>query len=293
MNVEACVERSCSIFDDAELFYGHGTDNAWDEAVYLVFTVLGLPFGDDADSRRAVAQRQVSEPEWQRIEALALRRRDERLPMAYVLGEAWFAGLPFHVDERVLVPRSPIAELILQQYQPLLNAAPARVLDLCTGSGCIGIATALAFPQAQVDLADISVDALAVAQQNIDRHGLQDTVNTVCADLFAGVDGRYDLIVSNPPYVSAEEVAELPPEYQREPALGLLSDEDGLAIPLQILRQAADYLSPTGVLVLELGYTWALLDQRYPQFPVTWLDFDSGGEGVLAITRDALIRADS
>lgn len=292
MNVEACVERSCSIFDDAELFYGHGTDNAWDEAVYLVFTVLGLPFGDDADSRRAVAQRQVSEPEWQRIEALALRRRDERLPMAYVLGEAWFAGLPFHVDERVLVPRSPIAELILQQYQPLLNAAPARVLDLCTGSGCIGIATALAFPQAQVDLADISVDALAVAQQNIDRHGLQDRVNTVCADLFAGVDGRYDLIVSNPPYVSAEEVAELPPEYQREPALGLLSDEDGLAIPLQILRQAADYLSPTGVLVLELGYTWALLDQRYPQFPVTWLDFDSGGEGVLAITRDALIRAD-
>ena len=192
----------------------------------------------------------------------------------------------------MLVPRSPIAELILQQYQPLLSEPPARVLDLCTGSGCIGIATALAFPQAQVDLADISGDALAVAQQNIIRHGLQDRVNTLCSDLFAGVQGPYDLIVSNPPYVSAEEVADLPPEYQREPSLGLLSDEDGLAIPLQILRQAARHLSPGGVLVLELGYTWTLLDQRYPQFPVTWLDFDSGGEGVLAITRDALIRAD-
>lgn len=292
MNVQACVERSCSIFDDAGLYYGHGTDNAWDEAVYLVFTVLGLPFGDDDHSRQAVAQRQVSQDEWQRIETLALRRRDERVPLAYLLGEAWFAGLPFHVDERVLVPRSPIAELILQQYQPLLNEAPARILDLCTGSGCIGIASALAFPDARVDLADISADALAVAQQNIIRHGLQDRVKTVCSDLFAGLNGPYDLIVSNPPYVSAEEIAELPPEYQREPALGLLSDDDGLAIPLQILRQAASHLSPAGVLVLELGYTWTLLDQRYPQFPVTWLDFDSGGEGVLAITRDALIRAD-
>lgn len=292
MNVQVCVERSCTIFSDAELYYGHGTDNAWDEAVYLVFTVLGLPFGDDADSRQMIEQRQVSDEEWQRIKALACRRRDERTPMAYLLGEAWFAGLPFHVDERVLVPRSPIAELILQQYQPLLSEPPARVLDLCTGSGCIGIATALAFPQAQVDLADISGDALAVAQQNIIRHGLQDRVNTLCSDLFAGVQGPYDLIVSNPPYVSAEEVADLPPEYQREPSLGLLSDEDGLAIPLQILRQAARHLSPGGVLVLELGYTWTLLDQRYPQFPVTWLDFDSGGEGVLAITRDALIRAD-
>ncbi|HDZ09059.1 50S ribosomal protein L3 N(5)-glutamine methyltransferase [Pseudohongiella sp.] len=292
MNVQACVEQSCSMFEDAGLYYGHGTDNPWDEAVYLVFTVLGLPFGDDDSSQQAVAQRQVTTAEWQRIETLARRRCDERLPMAYVLGEAWFAGLPFYVDERVLVPRSPIAELILQQYQPLLSAPPSRVLDLCTGSGCIGIATALVFPEARVDLADISADALAVAQQNIIRHGLQDRVRIVCSDLFADVSGAYDLIVSNPPYVSAEEVAELPPEYQREPALGLLSDEDGLAIPLQILRQASKHLTPAGVLVLELGFTWSLLDQRYPQWPVTWLEFDSGGEGVLAIARDALIRAE-
>lgn len=292
MNVQACVEQSCGIFEAAELYYGHGTDNPWDEAVYLVFTVLGLPFGDDEASQRAVAQRQITTAEWQRIEILARRRCSERLPMAYVLGEAWFAGLPFNVDERVLVPRSPIAELILQQYQPLLSEPPTRVLDLCTGSGCIGIATALAFPGAQVELADISAEALAVAQQNIIRHGLQDRVKTVCSDLFARVQGPYDLIVSNPPYVSAQEVAELPPEYQREPALGLLSDDDGLAIPLQILRQAAAHLSPAGVLVLELGYSWALFDERYPRWPVTWLDFDSGGEGVLAIDRDALIRAE-
>ncbi|WP_245730797.1 50S ribosomal protein L3 N(5)-glutamine methyltransferase [Pseudohongiella acticola] len=292
MNVQTCVEHCCTLFEASELFYGHGTDNPWDEAVYLVFTVLGLPFGDDEQSQLAVARRQVEPDEWQRIDSLAQRRSSERVPMAYLLGEAWFAGLPFHVDERVLVPRSPIAELILQQYQPLLLEAPARVLDLCTGSGCIGIATALMFPEATVELADISPDALVVAQQNIERHGLQDRVTTVTSDLFAGVQGDYDLIVSNPPYVSAQEVAALPPEYQREPALGLLSDEDGLAIPLQILRQAARYLSATGVLVLELGYTWGLLDERYPQFPVTWLDFDGGGEGVLAIGRDALIRAE-
>ncbi|MEX0740521.1 MAG: 50S ribosomal protein L3 N(5)-glutamine methyltransferase [Pseudohongiella sp.] len=292
MNVQTCVEQVCVGFESADLYYGHGTDNAWDEAVYLVFTVLGLPFGHDDDSQRAVAQRTVSADEWQHINTLAQRRGTERLPMAYLLGEAWFAGLPFHVDERVLVPRSPIAELIVQQYQPLLADAPTRVLDLCTGSGCIGIATALVFADAQVDLADISGDALAVAQKNIERHGVQARVRTVHSDLFSGVDGDYDLIVCNPPYVSAQEVAELPPEYHREPVLGLLSDEDGLAIPLQILRQAATYLSPGGVLVLELGYTWPLFDQRYTQFPVTWLDFDGGGEGVLAIGRDALIRAE-
>lgn len=292
MNVQACVEQIYTNFESSGLYYGHGTDNAWDEAVYLVFTVLGLPFDDDDDSQRVVGQRMLSTDEWQHINALAQRRRNERLPMAYLVGQAWFAGLPFYVDERVLVPRSPIAELVLQQYQPLLPRPPVRVLDLCTGSGCIGIATALVFPDARVDLADISGDALAVAQQNIQRHGLQDRVTTVCSDLFAKVDADYDLIVCNPPYVSAQEVAGLPPEYQREPALGLLSDEDGLAIPLQILRQAGAHLSPEGVLVLELGYTWPLLDQRYPQFPVTWLEFDSGGEGVLAIGRDALIRAE-
>lgn len=293
MNVLNCVEELALRFDQADLFYGHGTDNPWDEAVYLVFTTLGIAFssGDDDSENKAIERRELSADEQQQIMALADRRILDRVPMAYLLKQAWFAGMPFYVDERVLVPRSPIAELILQQYQPLLPEMPARVLDLCTGSGCIGIATALVFPDAQVDLADISVDALAVAAQNIRQHALEGRVSVVQSDLFNSLTGTYDLIVSNPPYVSAEEVAELPPEYQREPGLGLLSDDDGLAIPLQILRDAPRYLTADGVLVLELGYSWELLATRYPDLPVVWLDFDSGGEGVLAISRQELIRA--
>ena len=294
MNVLTCVETLSLRFEQADLYYGHGTDNPWDEAIYLVFTVLGIPFASDSEEEADTAdveRRELSADEEQRVMALAERRINERLPMAYLLQQAWFAGLPFYVDERVLVPRSPIAELILQQYQPLLPKAPERVLDLCTGSGCIGIATALVFPEARVDLADISADALAVAQTNIQQHGLQGRVQTCQSDLFGSLQEKYDLIVSNPPYVSAEEVAELPPEYKREPELGLLSDDDGLAIPLEILRQAPHFLNEEGVLVLEVGYSWELLASRYPDLPVLWLEFESGGEGVFAITRDALIRA--
>ena len=290
MTLGDCVAYAAEQFDGAELFYGHGTDNAWDEAVYLIFSVLGLPFDrEDIDP-----EQELSAAQQQQIEQLVARRIEQRTPVAYLVGEAWFAGLSFNVDERVLVPRSPIAELIQNEFQPMLDAPPRRALDLCTGSGCIGIATALAFPDCQVDLADISQDALAVADSNIRRHGVEGRVRVIQSDLFQGLadEGvRYDLIVSNPPYVSAEEVAELPAEYHQEPALGLLSDDDGLAIPLQILRQAPDYLSERGVLVLELGFSWSVLAERYPQLPVTWLEFDNGGEGVLAIDRASLIRA--
>jgi len=291
MNVQNCVESIAGRFEEADLFYGHGTDNARDEAIYLVFTVLGLPFSGTDEQQSAISAEEVSTERRQQLDALAERRIRERVPMAYLLGEAWFAGLPFHVDQRALIPRSPIAELILQQFQPLLTAAPETVLDLCTGSGCIGIATALVFPDARVDLSDISAEALQLAKKNIKRHGLQSRVHAVHSDLFAGLHGKYDLIVSNPPYVSAQEVADLPPEYQCEPSLGLLSDDDGLAIPLRILREAADYLSDNGLLILELGYTWTLLAERYPHLPVVWLEFEGGGEGVLAIDRAALIRA--
>lgn len=287
MNVKDCVEQLAQRFDQAELFYGHGTDNAWDEAIYLVFTVLGLPFGADTD----VSAQEVTAEQWQALDTLARRRVQDHTPVAYLVNEAWFAGLAFFVDSRVLIPRSPIAELIADSYEPLLQQPPSRVLDLCTGSGCIGIATALCFPEARVELADISPPALQVARHNIERHGLGERVTAHESDLFAALTGTYDLIVSNPPYVSAEEVADLPAEYRQEPALGLLSDDEGLAIPLQILRQAADYLSEQGLLVLELGYSWSLLAQRYPQLPVMWLDFENGGEGVLAISRAALIRA--
>jgi ribosomal protein L3 glutamine methyltransferase len=291
MNILNCVEQLCSCFEQADLYYGHGTDNPWDEAVYLVFTVLDIAFEQAEADTKAIESREVSETDLQHIQALAEQRINQRVPIAYLVKQAWFAGLPFYVDERVLIPRSPIAELILHQYEPLISTPPARVLDLCTGSGCIGLATALVFPSAQVDLADISGEALKVAQINISRHAVQDRVNTVESDLFGGLQGTYDLIVSNPPYVSADEVAALPTEYHHEPELGLLSDDDGLAIPLRILREAPAYLSEQGMLIVELGYSWELLADRYPDLPVLWLDFDSGGEGVFAISRDALIRA--
>lgn len=291
MNILNCVEQLCSRFEQADLYYGHGTDNPWDEAVYLVFTVLDIAFEQEEADTRAIEAREISETELQQLLALAEQRIQQRVPMAYLVKQAWFAGLPFYVDERVLIPRSPIAELILHQYEPLISTPPARVLDLCTGSGCIGLATALAFPGAQVDLADISADALNVARINISRLGVESRVSALESDLFQGLHGTYDLIVSNPPYVSADEVAALPAEYQHEPELGLLSDDEGLAIPLRILREAPAYLSEQGMLIVELGYSWELLADRYPDLPVLWLDFDSGGEGVFAISRDALIRA--
>lgn len=291
MNILNCVEQLCSRFEQADLYYGHGTDNPWDEAVYLVFTVLEIAFEQDDADAKALEAREIGEIDLQHIQALAEQRIKQRVPMAYLVKQAWFAGLPFYVDERVLIPRSPIAELILHQYEPLISTPPARVLDLCTGSGCIGLATALAFPGAQVDLADISAEALNVARINISRLGVENRVSAVESDLFQGLHGTYDLIVSNPPYVSADEVAALPAEYQHEPALGLLSDDEGLAIPLRILREAPAYLSEQGMLIVELGYSWELLADRYPDMPVLWLDFDSGGEGVFAISRDALIRA--
>src|SRR5690606_23590675 len=216
------------------------------------------------------------------------RRIEERVPVAYLVGEAWFCGLPFKVDERVLIPRSPIAELINNRFEPLLNREPLRILDLCTGSGCIGIACALAFPDAQVDLADISTDALQLAQENVQRHGLEQQVRVIESDLFTAVQGPYDLIVTNPPCVSRQEVDELPAEYHHEPELGLLSLDDGLDIPLRILREAAAHLHEDGVLVLEVGYSREALTARLPGVPLLWLEFEHGGDGVCALTAQQL-----
>lgn len=272
-------------FEAADLFYGHGTDNAWDEAVYLVYSVLDIDFM--ADER--ILQREVSADDAARVFVLADRRVKERIPVAYLVKEAWFAGLPFSVDERVLIPRSPLAELINAHFEPLIAEAPERVLDLCTGSGCIGIATALAFPEAQVVLADISEEALALARHNIVRHGVQSRTEAVQSDLFSAVSGRFDVILCNPPYVSDDEIEALPAEYRHEPVLGLRSDEDGLAIPLQILRQAADFLTDKGLLIMEVGYSHEALSERVPRVPFLWLDFDYGGEGVFVLTRQQLI----
>lgn len=289
MNIRECVEFVAQQFDAAQLYYGHGTDNPWDEAVYLVFTVAGVPFEGEADGAYSLDE-SLDEDTYARIETLMQRRISERRPMAYLLQEAWFAGLPFDVDERVLIPRSPIAELIHNQFEPLLPFPPNRILDLCTGSGCIGIAAAVAFPDAYVELSDISADALELAHRNIRRHQLESRVTALQSDLFAQLQGAYDLIIANPPYVGAQEVAELPPEYRHEPVAALLSEDEGLALPLAILRQAADFLNEHGVLVMEVGHSWSLLADRHPEWPVTWLEFEHGGEGVLAIARSDLVK---
>ena len=282
-----CLDELRQRFEAADLFYGHGTDNAWDEAVYLVFGALGISFHED-DS---IMSRPVTRGELERIRVLAKRRTDERLPVAYLVGEAWFAGLPFKVDPRVLIPRSPLAELIVEQFAGLLPAAPHKILDLCTGSGCIGIACAVAFPDARVGLADISEDALTLARENVLRHEVAGRVSVIHADLFDGLDEVYDLIVTNPPYVSRQEVDELPEEYRHEPELGLVSNDDGLEIPLRILREAPQHLSENGVLIMEVGYSWQALAERLPQVPFLWLEFANGGEGVCRLTARQLREA--
>ncbi|MGM0633734.1 MAG: 50S ribosomal protein L3 N(5)-glutamine methyltransferase [Pseudomonadota bacterium] len=284
MTLEEYIGRLAERFDAAGLFYGHGTDNASDEAFYLVFSALRLDFSE-ADR---LLPEQVDATQCERLEVLARRRIEERLPVAYLTGEAWFAGLPFHVDERVLVPRSPLAELIVSGFDGLLEEAPRRILDLCTGSGCIGIACATMFPDAQVDLVDIDAGALEVAANNIQRHELGDRVRAIRSDLFERLTERYDLIISNPPYVSDEEVAALPAEYGHEPVLGLRSGEAGVALPMRILQDAARYLTPHGLLLMEVGYSWPELERRCPRLPFLWLSFESGGEGVLALGRGQL-----
>jgi ribosomal protein L3 glutamine methyltransferase len=275
-----------SRFNDAGLYYGHGTDNAQDEAWYLVCGALKLPF--DLDGR--LLDGRLTEAERQRLEQLVERRISERVPVAYLVGEAWFAGLPFNVDERVLVPRSPMAELIDVGFQPWLgDVEPEHILDLCTGSGCIGIACAFAFPEARVVLSDVSADALAVARSNIERHSLSDRVTALQSDVFAGLEAqRFDLIVSNPPYVDAEDLAGMPAEYHAEPALGLGSGDDGLDITRRILQQAARHLNEGGLLVVEVGNSGRALDEAFPELPLTWVEFERGGHGVFVISKDDL-----
>lgn len=286
LSTQDFLEQMSAELDAAGLYYGHGTDNAWDEACWLFETVLRRHGTDDFHPDMPL---DLASPALIEIRRLADARISTRKPLAYLLQEAWFCGIPFYVDERVLVPRSPIAELIQQQFDPLLPEPPKRILDLCTGGGCIGLACALAFPDAEVVLSDISSDALAVAAINIEKLGLQQRVHLVQSDLFNDISGSFDLIVTNPPYVAEEEYAELPDEFLREPRLGLVSAQQGLDIPLRILAQAADYLSQQGVLVLETGATWPLLDAACPDLEFLWIEFEHGGEGVCALRREQLL----
>lgn len=274
------IRWAVSRFQAEQLFFGHGTDNPWDEARQLVLGALHLPW-EIAD---AYLDCRLQDDEHAHLQELLRRRIEERVPTAYLLGEAWFCGLPFVVDERVLVPRSPIAELIDQQFAPWLPATPARVLDLCTGSGCIGIACAYEFPEAEVVLADLSFEALEVANRNIERHGLEERVYCVQGDGFAGLPGqRFDLIVCNPPYVDAEDFAGMPAEYRHEPAMGLACGDDGLDLVRRMLAEAADHLTERGVLIVEVGNSQVHVEALYPEVDFTWLEFARGGHGVFLL----------
>lgn len=274
------IRWAVSRFQAENLFFGHGADNAWDEARQLVLGALHLPY-EIADS---YLDCRLEDEEGQLLHALIRRRITERVPTAYLLGEAWFYGLPFVVDERVLIPRSPIAELIAQQFEPWLPAVPTRILDLCTGSGCIGIACATAFPEAEVVLSDVSFAALEVANLNIERHGLEERVYTVQGDGFEGLSKqRFDLIVSNPPYVDAEDFADMPAEYHHEPALGLACGDDGLDLVRRMLAEAADHLTEQGILVVEVGNSQVHVEALYPEVDFTWMEFEYGGHGVFLL----------
>ena len=259
---------------------GHGFDNTLDEAYYLVRDALALPH----DCPPVYLQAALLPDERELLAERLLLRRDTRLPAAYITNEAWFAGLPFYVDQRVIIPRSPIAELIEQGCAPWLANPPLRILDLCCGSGCIGIAAASVFPDAQVVLADLSADALAVAQINIDQHGLGDRVTTVESDLFAALAGQsFDLILTNPPYVPHDDVEALPEEFAHEPRMALESGADGLDHPRQIIQQARKFLNADGVLIGEVGAWWQALDAAFPSVPLVWVELQRGGEGVFVV----------
>jgi ribosomal protein L3 glutamine methyltransferase len=285
VTVQQLIARGARRLQRARVFFGHGTDNAWDEAAALVWHALRLPTADAGVYARVTSERQQ-----QQARALITRRIKERMPAVYLTGETWFAGLRFRTDPRALIPRSALAELIERRYAPWIDARRVRrVLDIGTGSGCIAIATARMLPGVRVDASDISADALALAADNVRRHRLGRRVRLVESDYFGALRGeRYDIIVSNPPYVGAREMRSLPPEYAHEPRLALASGRDGMDAVRAILAGAGRHLNPGGVLIVEVGNTEVAVRRAFARLPFTWLTFERGGGGVFLLNAEQL-----
>ncbi len=281
------LRYAVSRFNAAELFFGHGSDNAWDEAVYLTLHTLNLPL----DRLEPFLDARLLAHEKDALLDIYRRRCEERLPAAYLTGEAWLGEHRFRVDERVIVPRSFIAELLDEQLAPWIDDPDAveSALDMCTGSGCLAILTALAFPYAHITGADLSPDALAVAERNIADYQLQDRVELIHTDAFSQLNGRrYDLIISNPPYVNAASVAALPPEYLHEPEMALGSGCDGLDFTRTLLKEAKKHLTENGILIVEIGHNREVLEEAYPLLPFTWLDTSAGDQYVFMLRAEDL-----
>ena len=284
--IQDMMRWAYSYFNASDLYYGHGYDNAWDEAQQLVLAALYLP----ADVPEAMYQSRLTLVEKERVIHLIETRLGTRQPVAYLTNSAWFCGSEFYVDERTIVPRSPIGELVMQKFAGLIDHEPKRILDMCTGSGCIAIACAQQFLEAEVDAVDLSLDALDVAQINIERHGLAERVFPISSDLFNDIpQDKYDLIVTNPPYVDEEDLDDMPQEFHFEPEMSLGSGADGLDITKRILAQAADYLTDNGVLVCEVGNSMVHLIEQFPTVPFNWIEFKNGGLGVFSLTRAQLV----
>ena len=287
MKLLALVQEAAQQLERAGVAFGHGTTNAFDEAAWLVLWRLGLPLDDlDGAAERAVDERAQGE-----VHALVQERIRSRKPAAYLTREAWLQGVPFYVDERAIVPRSFIAELLSDgSIDPWLSEATRRVLDLCTGNGSLAVLAAMAYPDVQVDAADISADALAVARINVERHGLQDRIRLFASDGLSAVQGPYDLVLCNPPYVNADSMASLPAEYRAEPELALAGGADGMDFIRRLLREAPAHMSPQAVLVLEIGNERAHFEAAFPRLEAVWLATSAGEDQVLLVTRDALLQ---
>lgn len=286
-SIQDFLRWTYSTFNRSDIYYGHGYQNAWEESQQLVLATLDLP----VDFPREFYSCALTPAEKQQLIELVIQRISQRIPVAYLINQAWFCGLNFYVDERVIVPRSPISALIQDRFAHLLNKEPTRILDMCTGSGCIAIACAEQFPNAEVDAVDLSTEALNVAEINIERHQMQERVFPIQSDLFQHLpQDQYDLIVTNPPYVDAEDLADMPEEFTHEPEMALGSGIDGLEITKQILYHAPDYLSEDGVLVCEVGNSMLHLIQQYPDVPFHWQELKNGGVGVFALNKAELLK---